>query len=225
MPATTLSRRLPAVLGALAAVAVSVPAAAGAQPTLSTDKTCYQRGEDMVLTGAGFAPGAGVGMAFAGPDALLGTLDAKADAAGNVKLTTTAPDLPAGVRRVPVIVAAGDRGLADVTVTRADVRMRAWDQGRVSPHGTTTLDAYGLTMDVGRSLYAHYTLNGRLVRTVRIGRLSGPCGDIKARGPQFQPGMPAGSYTVRFDTMRAYSKSSNKYTVSMYSHVVLKRAT
>ena len=229
-----------AVLGALVTAALAVPAAAGAAPTLTTDKPCYQTGEDMRLAGQGFTPGAGVAMFFAAPSELLGTLDAKADAAGRVRILTEAPELPDGEsRRATMAISANDQtkfdptgrpltspeeaaGFATATLTRLDVRVREWDQGRISPHGTAVFDAYGFTLDRGETLYAHYTRNGRLVRTMAIGRLDRGCGDLKIRHAQFPAGLPAGTYTIRFDNWKGFAK---KYTAALYTHVTLRRGT
>ena len=50
-----------------------------------------------------------------------------------------------------------------------------------------------------RTVYAHYFLNGKRIKTVEIGSVSGPCGDMtkKVRQFPFRP-VPAGRYRIRF---------------------------
>jgi len=68
-----------------------------------------------------------------------------------------------------------------------------------------TLRTFGWTPLTG-TLYAHYVRAGRLVRTVPLGRLRGPCGDLvrPMREFPFRP-VPAGSYRVQFDNRRAFT--------------------
>lgn len=58
-------------------------------------------------------------------------------------------------------------------------------------------------------MYAHYVLGGKLKKTVRIGALSGDCGNLRKRMKQFpfRPG-PAGDWRVDFDTSQRYVRQA-----------------
>jgi hypothetical protein len=58
-------------------------------------------------------------------------------------------------------------------------------------------------------LYAHYFLKGKLKKTVRIGALTGDCGNLTKKMKQFpfRP-VPAGDYRIDFDTSRAYLRNA-----------------
>ena len=76
--------------------------------------------------------------------------------------------------------------------------------------------AYGFE-GLGSVVYAHYVLGGKLKKTVRIGALSGDCGNLRKRMKQFpfRP-VPAGDWRVDFDTSRAYSGRADAIR---YAHV------
>ena len=60
-------------------------------------------------------------------------------------------------------------------------------------------DVQGRRLGALRKVYAHYFLNGKRLKTVEIGSVSGPCGDLtkKLRQFPFRP-VPAGRYPIRF---------------------------
>ena len=66
--------------------------------------------------------------------------------------------------------------------------------------------AYGY--EPATKLWAHYVLKGKRVKTVEIGALKGPCGDLKKTIRQF-PFRPVarGTYSIYFQGSRTLDKS------------------
>jgi hypothetical protein len=212
-------------LAALAVVAATFAApAASAAPTLSTDRECYGADRDTVaLSGSGYTPGGAITLLFGGRGQFL-IREATADASGAFAFKLPAPTLETlgytDMFRAPMTVTATDEtqdqfAAAEVTLTGYDVYVKPWATmgpaaGR--PRHMTVFDALGWTT-LGDRLYAHYLRGGKLVRTVRLGSLTGPCGDLRVRMREFpfRP-VPAGRYRVQFDTTRAYHKLGIEYS-------------
>jgi hypothetical protein len=211
------------VVGALAAL----PSGAAAAPTLQADRPCYTPGQPMVLTGGGYTPGGQVvflaalagdrgrsdalplGSPFAaGPAGALNARVAAPDLATErdlrETLTITASDqVRAGAQ--PPLPPAEQSGTVTVTLSTFGLGVRAWIDGTGDPRASTDLVAVG--WEPFRRLYAHYFLRGRRVRSLRIGALGGPCGDLRARVRQF-PFRPvrAGTWTVYFSPTQRFDR-------------------
>ena len=205
--------------GLVLTAALAVPALATAAPTLTADLPCYSPGQPIGLQGAGYTPAGDVGVVFSlagahgnntGPvkDPL------KADAAGGIHGTLPAPQLASDSdMRETVTLTATDQArigptgpigppeesfaATQFTLSAVDVLVIPWLIGHVSPRGLTTFRVNG--WEPYRKVYAHYFLNGRRIKTVEIGSVSGPCGDMtkKVRQFPFRP-VPAGRYRIRF---------------------------
>ena len=67
------------------------------------------------------------------------------------------------------------------------------------------VNASGFT--TGKRLYAH-VVRRRYRRNVFVGKLKGPCRTAKARRRIVPSSLPAGVYTVQFDTRRKYSRKT-----------------
>lgn len=188
---------------ALVALAALLTLAAAAQAQAATlalagSKGCYRLGDQLAVTGTGFTPGAPVNITLDNQD--LGSLTA--DAAGNISSPLTVGTLK-GVRTRTLIAtdAANPANVAQaqflgsaLTVT---VRPRNGAAGR-----KLRLNAAGFT--TGKRLFAH-VVRKRYKHNVAIGKLKGPCRTLTARRRVLPVGLPAGVYTVQFDTKRRYS--------------------
>ena len=206
--------------GLLLTAALAVPALATAAPTLKADLPCYSPGQPIGLGGAGYTPAGDVGLLFAAlrrarqqhrpaegsaegrrrgrhraPGCPRRTLASDNDLRENVTLTANdqarmGPNGPSGRPR-----RASRR--RSFMLSAVDVLVSPWLSGSVNPRALTTFKVVGWAPY--RRVYAHYFLNGKRVKTVAIGAVSGPCGDMtkKVRQFPFRP-VPAGRYRIRF---------------------------
>jgi hypothetical protein len=215
-----MNLRAIAVAGPVALLAL--PAAAAADATLSVDQPCYTPGERITATGGGYTPGSQVGVSLsvlssAGTKFFFARDPLTPDDGGNISVSIRAPELSLDDDTVEdAAVAAyqepGDEstpfGSAFFKLSTYDLVVAPWDNENVNPKKATTFRAYGFE-GLGPVLYAHYFLHGKLKKTVRIGALTGACGDLSKRMKQF-PFRPvaAGDWRVDFDTSRAYSQQA-----------------
>ena len=215
-------------LGAVVAAAV-LPASAQAAPTLQTDKPCYTPDEPITFTGTGYTPGGEVAFFFSlagenGSKLLAGRDPVIADATGAIRSVFPAPGLASSDdTREQIFTTANDQarmapgappiapeetvGISQVELSIFDVWVDEWERGgRVDPRGKTKIAAYGY--EPAKKLWAHYVLKGKRVKTVEIGALKGPCGDLTKTIRQFpfRPVAP-GSYSIYFQGSRTLDKS------------------
>ena len=211
--------RIARACGLLLAATLAVPALATAAPTVNADLPCYFPGQPIGLSGAGYTPAGDVGLLFqlSGPHGnnMVAPKDPlKADAAGGISARLPAPSLASdNDLRENVVMTANDMaqigpngpiGLpedsfaaAHFLLTAADVSVGPWLNGHADPRALTTFKVVG--WEPFRKVYAHYFLNGKRLKTVLIGSVGGPCGDLtrKLRQFPFRP-VPAGRYRIRF---------------------------
>lgn len=227
-----MSRSLLAAL--VATFLAIVPAAAWAQdgPSLTFDKPCYAPRDTMAFTGAGYTPSGPVTMFLASLSThRAGTFDTAADAAGAIggqvaapepgtfiddddwssKMGATANDktrLDAGAPPESAV------GATVLTLSRFEVQI---DQpnGR-PPRAGKRMDvtAAGFTGARGKTLYAHYRRGRKTVKSVKLGRLGGDCGDLHKRLSRGLPrGVPKGRYQLVFNTSRRDPQASPRFSL------------
>jgi hypothetical protein len=195
-----------------AAAALALPAAAQAAPTITADLPCYFPGQPLALTGSGFTPNVDVSlmMQLAGGrgNNLVAPKDPlRTDGAGGLLGRFAAPDLASDndLRETVTLTASDPAGPAatQFLLTNVGVRVGPWLNGRGAPRGLTTFKIVG--WEPYHKVYAHYFLKGKRLKTVEVGSVTGPCGDLtkKMRQFPFRP-VPAGTYTVRFTGTRFY---------------------
>jgi hypothetical protein len=209
----------------VAAAALAVPSTAAAAPTLKADLPCYYPGQPVALSGAGYTPVGDVGLMFQlngahGNNIVAPKSPLKADAAGGISSAVPAPDLASdNDLRETVTLTANDQAklgpngpigppeetfaTTQFLLTAIGVRVGPWFSGHANPRALTTFKVVG--WEPYRKIYAHYFLNGKRLKTVEIGTVSGPCGDLtkKLRQFPFKP-VPAGRYTIRFTGTRVF---------------------
>jgi hypothetical protein len=207
----------------VAAVAVMTPAAAWAQsaPTLSFDQPCYSPGDTMVFSGAGYTPGGEVKMFFSSFSThTFGQFDTQADPTGAIGDQLDSPDPDSFLRddewAGEIGVAANDKTRVDAgqgpdqAVGGAMFTLSRWDVQLEQPNGRAPraakrmlVTARGYTNARGDTLYVHYRRARRTVKTVKLGRLSGDCGD---RTRTLRRGLPRGLRTGRYELVFNTSK-------------------
>jgi len=216
-----MSRSLLAAL--VAAVAVSIPAAASAQrgPTLAFDQPCYSPGDRMGFDGAGYTPGGEVNMIFSSfVKEQFGQYDTHADPTGAIDggLATLDPDDWLGENdwSARIGVAASDRtrveagapadqqfGATVFTLSRFDVQVEQPNGRAPKARKPMRVTAAGFTYARGRMLYVHYRRARRTMKTLKLGRLGGDCGDRTRTLPRALPrGLRPGRYELVFNASK-----------------------
>jgi hypothetical protein len=198
---------------------------AAANPILTTDKPCYTPGEDITFNGTGYTPSGNVSFLFSlhgpkGNNILGARTPAVADAAGGIHYVVRAPDLASSddteedlfttandeTRLAPPNVPdANSFGAAQAKLSLWDVWADPWDNGPAAPRKPMKIQAFGF--EPAKRLWAHYVLHGKVVKTVALGALKGPCGDLTKTIRQFpfRP-VPAGTYQVYFEGQKVFDK-------------------
>jgi hypothetical protein len=213
----------------IAAAALALPATASAAPTVRADLPCYYPGQPIGVSGAGYTPAGSVGLSLqlAGPrgNNTVAQNPLTADPAGGIAVRLPAPDLASdNDLRESVTLTASDPSATSATtqflLTAVGVQVVPWFSRRANPRALTTFKVIG--WEPLRRVYAHYFLKGKRLKTVEIGPVSGPCGDLTKRLPQFpfRP-VPAGHYSIRFSGSRFFD-SQGFYAV--YRDVVVPKS-
>jgi hypothetical protein len=203
--------RSSAVAAALA-LAAALPAAASAAQ-IQTDQGCYQEPAKsatgtVAVTGNGFEPNQPYQVTLDGQALPNGT--GTTDAAGGIAGSFPTPELPGnGVHAFTLGIVQGANApttsfsvtpfLADFTPGSGNpktlrVRFKVFGFGLVTPNPI---------------VYLHYVRpNGKLKRTIRLGKAQGVCGQIKrtARKKLFPFKAERGKWKLQFDTHKRYRK-------------------
>jgi len=179
--------------------------------TLTVDHACVRPAQPIGFAATGFAPDEGVRLLL-GPE-FVDAFAVGADGAFAGRFQ--APGLGDAGRLSRVLTLTNDYGTsatATVVVTEIGVAMKP---AAARPSSSVTFRPSGFVE--GGTIYAHYALTvsdtvHRLVKTVRLGALKGPCGDgaFKVRQLPLRAPRP-GVYEIQFDTSRAYRRQQGVY--------------
>jgi hypothetical protein len=91
------------------------------------------------------------------------------------------------------------------------VRIPEWAPGAADPARSMTIDTFGWTSG-GSALYAHYYRGTTRIRTVRIGALTGECGNLRRTVRQFPfRGVRAGEWRVFFSATAVLDKQRDDF--------------
>jgi hypothetical protein len=198
-----------AVLALLVVVAVTAPAASAA--TLTTDASCYQETQDVVVSGTGFAPMSVVSISRG--STALGS--AQTDAKGAFRNKIDTPELPDSVLERDYTLTATDAATTATAAYRA-TRIAATFKPR-SGNPTTlkvrfAINGFSLVAH-NSSVYLHYVRpNGKVQRTIRLGTATGVCGMIaKTQLRHLFPFKASkGTWILQFDTRKSYQRATFK---------------
>jgi hypothetical protein len=200
-------RRLAA---ALAPAFLLAPTAHAAE--VKTDRACYLRTANTTVTvnGSGFAPNQPYGVTLDGT--ALSSATTATDANGAMQGAINPPALAADEEERTFKVSVATETVAAsaaFTVTRflADFT----PSSRVTAHSHVRFSVYGFGLaKANPDVYLHYvTPDGRLRKTLRLGRAQGQCGSIPrtARRTLFPFANPGrGRWQLQFDTSKNYRK-------------------
>jgi hypothetical protein len=213
-------------LAAALTIAAAAPAAASAAQ-VQTDRGCYQDNTGTVaVSGNGFDANQPYSVSLDGKQ--LGTGASTTDAAGGIAGSFEAPQLSGdAVHTYTLTVTQGANTatttfavtpfLADFTPGSGNpktlrVRFKIFGFGLVTPHPTA---------------YLHYVRpNGKVKRTIRLGKAQGTCGQISrtARKKLFPFRAERGTWRLQFDTHKRYRKGKPGVDFLYYSiSVTIKR--
>lgn len=209
------------VVTLIAAVSVLAPAAAHAAPTLAFDQPCYSPGDTMVFSGGGYTPGGAVDIFINSLSTQQsGSIETTADAAGAIAGSVSTPDVDrylgdtdwadeigaTGNDRTRVQAGAGPgeaTGLTTFTLSRFDVQFEQPNGSRPRAGKRMLVTARGFTNARGKTLYVHYRRARRTLKTLKLGRLAGECGDVKRTLPRGLPrGLRPGRYELTANTSK-----------------------
>jgi hypothetical protein len=192
---------------AIASVALAAPATASAA-TLTVDpvRACYLEQDRVFLLAEGYTPNGQVDFTREGNLVARVRTDAVGRFQGNLRL----PGIIMGQR--PLTYVATDQtdpaltAQVSLLTTAVDVRVTPKNG---PPNRLLRIRSRGFRG--GSTLWAHVRRAKRprgggpvRTRTVRIGRLRGPCWTGNVRRRLFRRGTAAGRYRVQFDTFRRY---------------------
>jgi hypothetical protein len=218
-----ISRRplIPAVVAAAAALAPAA-AAQSPPPTLTWDRGCYTDDQPMTFSGSGYTPGGPVDLVFSRVGGtVLGTYQATADAGGAVDdyVLARADGMLADDRdREQIGASAGDRTRAGqgeppqsttAVTTFTFTRWMGFSPGRYVPGRKAAVEIYGWAFAEGKRAYFQFRKGRRTVASVPLGRIAGPCGDLKAR-VKVPERLKPGAYRLVLSTGRR--TLSDRYT-------------
>jgi hypothetical protein len=229
MTRSTTILRAAAVAAALGAT-VAVPAAAQAPPpTLALDKPCYSPGDVIAFSGNGFTANGGVDVSFSGRALALAKMTA--DGAGALKTRVPVRDsdvdalLDDDEPNRKILIAAvdvarieqGDQNAAATVSTRFSRFDVSSNQAAdaMEPGRRLRLNVVGFTGQSGNPVFLHYVRGGQRRATVRIGVLSGPCGDVERTLPRAFPRriVRPGKWTLVFSTSATTPRSGMWFSV------------
>lgn len=207
-----MEKPTPKPLQALITIAFALVASPAQAAELGTNKQCYQAaspdgtdrpvsGEPVTYTGGPFRPFSTVDVALDG----IGAGSRPVFATGIVAGRLTAPDTGGAAQRpFTLTVTDPENPALTATATRlaSEFNVTVQPGGGAAAATRRRINARGFTN--GGTLYAH-VVRGRSKRNLRIGRLTGACGDLRVKRRLFAAGARRGTYRVQFDTSRRYS--------------------
>jgi hypothetical protein len=187
-----------------------VPAGAHAA-TLDAAKACYSNGTKARLIGSGFAPDSPIDFTVNGTRLNANVVS---DAEGDVEVTYSPPYTDTERRlAIRATDSEGSSAAKTIYVTRS-LRVTA------NPPSSSDVGSWRAVFRLfgfgSGKAYIHYVNpNGKFKKTVRLGRLIGPCGRLKTskrrvlpfRDPQY------GYWKLQFDTKRQYRKRTARKRV------------
>ena len=89
-------------------------------------------------------------------------------------------------------------------LSRWEVELEQPNGARVRAAKPMRVTAVGYTHAIGKQLYVHYTRAGKRLKTLKLGRLAGDCGDRQKRLARALPrGLRPGRYKLVFNTSAA----------------------
>jgi hypothetical protein len=213
-------------VGVALLAAVGLAAANASAATVALDRSCYSPGDTVTETGAGFSPNGGVGenLSLIEPGGGITTFqapDITADANGAFTRMLKAPNLASDRDRTEQaasgfsdqVLGPGAPPVAATawTLSAWAASIPEWFKKVGDPSRSMLVDTFGWTT-AGKTLYAHYYRATTFVKAVKLGALTGPCGNFKKRVKQFPfKKVKAGAWSIFLSTSSALNKGSDPW--------------
>lgn len=208
----------------LTVVASSSAVATASAATVTVDKACYATGNDVnrptdkiTFLAAGFPADANINFTASGDKDLgFGQVGPDGSYTGNFTAAYVSPQ--SGNRAVTTLTAATfdgtASGSASFTVTNTTLTQ---SPAKARPTTRVSFRARGFVGE--KSLYAHYTytkseVSHPLVKTVKLGNFTGPCGDLDVKSIKQLPLAKLRHKTVyvtQFDTSPIFHEQQGLY--------------
>lgn len=226
----------PVGVALLAAMGLAATNAGAASVTL--DRSCYSPGDTVTETGAGFSPNGGVGENLSliegnGSITTLQAPDVTADANGAFTRMLKAPNLVSARDRTEkaiggftdqILGPAAAPAATSWTLSQWAGSIPEWFKKVGDPSKSMLVDTFGWTT-AGTTLYAHYYRATTFVKAVKLGALTGPCGNFKRRVKQFPfKKVKAGEWSIFLSTTSALNKGSDPW-IKFKARVAKSKAT
>jgi hypothetical protein len=195
-------------LAAALALAAAIPAAASAAQ-IQTDRSCYQDNTGTVaVSGNGFEPNQPYQVTLDGQPLPNGT--GTTDAAGGIAGSFPTPELDrSSVHAYTLgIVQGANAPTTSFSVTPFFADFTPGSGNPKTLHVRFKVFGFGL-VNANPIVYLHYVRpNGKVKRTIKLGRAQGVCGQIKrtSRKKLFPFNAERGHWKLQFDTHKAYRK-------------------
>jgi hypothetical protein len=194
-----MTRSLAVAVGVLALAAPS--AAAAPSLTVSPQKSCYSSGEQVNLLGSGFSPLGTANITRDGRPLPGPRSDLPTDANGAFNGLLRVFQVSGRQTKTYTATDASDPTLsASVQITVAAPRV-GLKPANGAPGRLMTITARGFA--TGPTLWAHVRHRGS-TRNLKIGRLKGACGGLRARKRLLPRNARLGVHKIQFDTSRRY---------------------
>jgi hypothetical protein len=202
------------------AVAVALMAATVADAaSVATGRACYAdpsaRKDTVTWAGSGFTPGGLFQAALDGAtlDAGSGTVDAAGAAAGGFAAPSLNAVIAPGTMRHTFRLTVLEGANAPTTSFTVSKLRASFTPAAGNPRTLRVrfvLHGFGLAGASAPAIYAHYVRpSGRVRTTVRLGSGKGACGALTTKRRRLFPFAPTrGTWTLQFDTARAYVRGS-----------------
>lgn len=194
----------------VAGLALAVPAAASAA-TLDATRTCYFNGSNARLSGTGFAPDSSITFSVNGRTLRTSITS---DSAGDVFVNYIPPRTD--TQRRLRIRATDEEGTTAAETIYVSRRRRVTADPDTSSNVSTwraVLRLWGFGR--GRAFIHYVNPSGKHKKTVRLGRLRGPCGKLKTDKRRVMPfdDPQFGTWRLQFDTRRRFDRDTNNRRV------------
>jgi hypothetical protein len=186
---------------------LAFPGAAGAA-TLDAGRSCYFNSKSARLSGSGFAPNSQLVFTVNGKRI---NASSRTDSSGDFLVTY---DPPRADTERKLVIRATD---SEDTTARTTIYVTAKRLVTADPDSAANVRTWRAVMRLfgfgrGRAFIHYINPNDRLKKTVRLGRLRGPCGRLKTDKRRVMPfdDPQFGVWHLQFDVRRRYDPDTRR---------------